>query len=205
VPFAFSASFEAGLVAPGEGLAAMLGSSEPRIGSAGRPDVMLPPLRPADGSPEGLGSGASTGGASGRTLPTVVPLAGVSETIAASGSPVATSTAVTPPTASRKPTIAVAPTVTTAPREIMPNACCAAVGEETTVLTIPSRRRRRAETPAATIRRSSASSGVRTISLTVEPIVAPIMAPTRVPWTPAQEVKKAPQMAARPAVTIPAR
>ena len=47
--------------------------------------------------------------------------------------------------------------------------------------------------------------GARTISLTLDPMVAPIMAPTRVPWTPAQEVKMAPQMAARPAVRMPER
>lgn len=206
--FVFWASFEAAPGAVAVGLPATIGSSDPRIGSAGLLDVTPPPLRPDVGAPGDVGllaAGARAGGAFWTTLPTVVPLAGSSETIAASGSPVATSTAVTPPTASKNPTIAVAPTVTMAPREIMPNACCAAVGDVATVLTTPSRRSLRAEMPAAMSRRSNASSGARAISLTLDPIVAPIMAPTSVPWTPAQEVKTAPQMAASPAVTMPER
>jgi hypothetical protein len=202
---AFCWSLAAALVAVGEERAATAGSSAPRIGSAGRSEVTPPLLRPTVGLLGETGAGARTAGASAITFPTVVPVAGASATIAASGSPVAASTAVNPPTASRNPTIAVAPIVTMAPRETMPNACCAAVGEVTTVLTTPSWRRRRAEKPAATSRRSRPSSGARTTSLTLEPIVAPIIAPTSVPWTPAQEVKIAPQMAARPAVTMPER
>lgn len=189
----------------GEGLNATLGPSELRTGSDGRSLVTPPPLHPDAVLSGDDGAGVTTGDRSGSAFPTVVPLAGSSETIEARGSPVATSRAVTPPMASRNPMIAVAPTVTTAPREIMPNACCAAAGEVTTVLTTPSRRSRRAEKPAATSRRSRVSSGARTTSLTLDPIVAPIMAPTSVPWTPAHEVKTAPQIAASPAVTIPER
>jgi hypothetical protein len=209
-PFVFWASFTAVPVAVGLGLPAMLGASDPRAGSAGLLDVTPPVPRPDVGAPGEIvlfaaGAGTSAWDAFGSAFPTVVPVEASSEIIAASGSPVATSTAVTPPTASKNPTIAVAPTVTMAPREIMPNACWAAAGEVATVLTTPSRRSLRAEKPAATRRRSSVSSGARTTSLTLDPMVAPIIAPTRVPWTPAQEVKTAPQTAARPAVTIPAR
>jgi hypothetical protein len=149
-------------------------------------------------------AGANAAGGFGITCPTVVPVEVSSETIDANGSPRATSTAVTPPIASPNPITATRATVITARCEIIPKTCWAASGDERIVFIMPSRRSARAETPDCNNRCSSEVNGARTISLTDEPMVAPIIAPASVPCAPSQDVKIAPQTAARPAVTMPA-
>jgi hypothetical protein len=169
-------------VVVGEGLAAILGSSEPRIGSAGLSVVIPPPLWPEDGGPGRAGAGASAGGGLGMTCPIVVPVVESPATIAESGSPLAASTAVIPLIATTNPMIAMVAIGTSALGENMQRSTSReAIGEERMVLTSPSRCSRRAETPASMIRCSKAVSGVRTISLTLEPTVAPTIAPMSVP------------------------